>query len=225
MKHDPAKHDRRSIRLKGYDYTSPGAYFVTICVQGRECILGEVVDGEMKPSDWGRIAAESWAWLPERYPTVTVDAWTVMPNHTHAIITIHDRAGHHNRRGGSRGMDGSRCTGGSHCTGGSRTARTSHGRLDCTGGSRCTGRSRTTPTAKQKPLGRLVGAFKTVSTKRINQSRDTPGARFWQRNYWEHIIRDETTYRHIHRYIETNPARWEDDRLHPDAPPNPFNRG
>jgi len=71
----------------------------------------------------------------------------------------------------------------------------------------------------------LVGAFKTVSTKRINQMRDTPGARFWQRNYWEHIIRDETAYHRIYRYIENNLACWEDDQLHPDASPNPFNRG
>jgi REP element-mobilizing transposase RayT len=144
------------------------------------------MDGEMQLSDEGQIAAESWVWLGEQYIYVTLDAWVVMPNHTHAIITIHD--------------DG---TGGSD-TGGSRTA----------------------PTAtKRKPLGRLVGAFKTVSTKRINQTWDTPGARFWQRNYWEHIIRNEASYRRIYDYVEHNPARWKDDQLHPDAPPNPFNRG
>ena len=74
-------------------------------------------------------------------------------------------------------------------------------------------------------MGRLVGAFKTVSTKQINVLRDVPGARFWQRNYWEHIIRDETAHQRIYEYIETNPARWEEDQLHPDAPPNRFNQG
>ena len=191
MRYDPAKHHRRSIRLKGYDYTSPGAYFVTICVQDRECVLGEVIDGEMQLSDRGRIAAESWVWLGEQYPYATVDAWVVMPNHTHAIITIHDDCA-----GGSG-------TGGSG-PGGSRTAPT---------------------TTRRKPLGRLVGAFKTVSTKHINLICDTPGAPFWQRNYWEHVIRDEISYRRIYDYVEHNPARWQDDQLHPDAPPNPFNRG
>lgn len=188
---------RRSIRLKGYDYTSPGAYFVTICVHDRECVLGRVVDDEMELSEWGQIAAESWDWLGERYPYVTVDAWVVMPNHTHAVIVIHDDDG-----GGGGGGSG---------TGGSRTAPTGTARTGAGGG--------------RKPLGRLVGMFKTVSTKRINLLRDAPDARFWQRNYWEHIIRDETTYQLIYRYVQHNPASWEDDQLHPDAPPNPFNQG
>jgi putative transposase len=194
--YDPQRHHRRSIRLKGYDYAQPGAYFVTICVQGGECVLGQVVNGEMELSEWGQIAAESWGWLAERYPYVTVDAWVVMPNHTHAIITIHDDPGR----------------------GGSRPAPT---------GTAPTGMAPTigNTTVKRKPLGRLIGAFKTVSTKQINLSRDTPGARFWQRNYWEHIIRDEKSYQRIYRYIQHNPAGWKDDQLHPDAPPNPFNRG
>ena len=80
-----------------------------------------------------------------------------------------------------------------------------------------------TDSTKRKPLGRLVGAFKTISTKRINQLRDMPGTRFWQRNYWEHIIRDERSLNHIREYIQNNPGRWMEDELHPDAPSNAFN--
>jgi REP element-mobilizing transposase RayT len=80
-----------------------------------------------------------------------------------------------------------------------------------------------TPT-KRKPLGRLVGAFKTVSTKQINQLRDMPGVPFWQRNYWEHIIRNEESLGRIREYIENNPARWAEDQLRPGAPPNRFNQ-
>jgi putative transposase len=254
MTYDPNKYHRRSIRLKGYDYTSPGAYFVTICVHDRECVLGQVVDDEMELSEWGQIAAESWDWLGERYPYVTVDAWVVMPNHTHAIIVIHDD----DCGGGSRtaptgtgptvtgdvGEGGSRTapTGagpagmGDVGGGGSRTAPTGTGPTGT--GDVGEGGSRTVPTGtghtgaghaggavRRRPLGRLVGAFKTVSTKRINLQRDTPGARFWQRNYWEHVVRDEASYQRIYRYVRHNPASWEDDQLHPDAPPNPFNRG
>jgi REP element-mobilizing transposase RayT len=61
---------------------------------------------------------------------------------------------------------------------------------------------------KRKPLGRLIGAFKTVSTKKINLLRDTTGARFWQRNYYEHIVRDEEDLNRIRRYIAANPRRW-----------------
>ena len=219
MTHDLNKRRRRSIRLKGYDYASPGAYFVTICVHDRECVLGQVVDDEMELSEWGQVAAESWDWLGEQYSYVMVDAWVVMPNHTHAIIVIQDDDSGDGGGVGGAGVGGAR-------TGGSRTAPTS---VDggIVGGAR-TGGSRTAPTGtavRRKPLGRLVGAFKTVSTKRINLLRDTPGARFWQRNYWEHIVRDQTSYQRIYRYVQHNPASWKDDQLHPDAPPNPFNRG
>jgi REP element-mobilizing transposase RayT len=193
MKYDPNKHRRRSIRLKGYDYTSAGAYFVTICVDRGECLLGEIVDGEMELDAWGQIAAELWLWLEDRYPYVTLDAWVIMPNHMHGIIIITDDPP---GRGGSR-------------TAPTPTAPTP---------------TAPTPSVKRKPLGRLVGAFKTVSTKNINELRFTPGARFWQRNYWEHIIRNENSLNCIRQYIETNPVRWAEDQLHPDAPPNPFNQ-
>jgi REP element-mobilizing transposase RayT len=173
MRYNRDLHHRRSIRLKGYDYRSAGAYAVTTCVNGRELSLGRVVDGEMELSDLGRVAAESWTWLEEQYPYVSLDAWVVMPNHLHGIIVIHDDDG-----------DGGR--------GGSRTAPT-----------------------KRKPLGRLIGAFKTVSTKRINQVRDTPGARFWQRNYYEKIIRNERQLHALRRYIMDNPRQWALDSENP----------
>jgi putative transposase len=174
-------HHRRSLRLKGYDYRSVGAYAVTICVHGRECLLGRVVEGEVELSDLGRAAAAAWTWLEERYPYVSLDAWVVMPNHLHGIIVIHDDM----RRGGSR------------------TAPTTG-----TNPSQDTG-------TKQKPLGRLIGAFKTVSTKRINQLRDTPGSRFWQRNYYEKIIRNERQLEALRRYIIDNPQQWAVDSQNP----------
>jgi len=92
------------------------------------------------------------------------------------------------------------------------------------GGSR-TALTGTAPTrnapAKRKPLGRLIGAFKTVSTKHINILRNMPGTKLWQRNYWEHIIRNETELQHIREYIQNNPASWQGDALHPDQPPFP----
>lgn len=220
MKYNPKKHHRRSIRLQGYDYASPGAYFVTVCVQGRECRLGEVVDGEMQLNASGEIAAQSWLWLGKRYPYVAVDQWVVMPNHTHAIIVI-DNDAEDTRIAASRDPR----------TGIPRTGIPRMG-IPGTGDPRIlrTGGSRTAPSAaaapaRRKPLGRLVGAFKTVSTKRINLLRDTPGERFWKRNYWEHVIRDDASLQNIRRYIKNNPARWEEDQLHPHARPNPFNRG
>ncbi len=96
---------------------------------------------------------------------------------------------------------------------------------DCRGGSRTGGMgrggSRTAPTGsdqpKRKPLGRLIGAFKTVSTKRVNQIHNTPGAKLWQRNYYEHIIRNENELNRIRAYIAQNPAKWEFDRENPSG--------
>jgi putative transposase len=93
MTYDPEKHHRRSIRLKGYDYTQPGAYFITICTQGRECLFGEIIDGEMHLNEAGQIVVQTWQDLPNHISNVQLDAFVVMPNHVHGIIIITDRAG------------------------------------------------------------------------------------------------------------------------------------
>lgn len=85
------------------------------------------------------------------------------------------------------------------------------------------GGSRTAPTnsaaigTHRKPLGRLIGAFRTVSTKAVNQMRGTPGTRVWQRNYYEHIVRGDESLHAIRLYIRNNPASWESDELYPDT--------
>jgi len=172
MKFDPQKHHRRSIRLKGYDYSLAGAYFVTIVAWRREMLFGDVVDGKMILNDFGKIVSEKWKWLEMQYEYVELGEWVVMPNHFHGILVIHADG-----RGGSR--------------------------------------SAPTPT-KRKPLGGLIGAFKTVSTKQINLLRDTEGQVVWQRNYYEHIIRDEREWENIHRYIESNPSMWAEDEENPN---------
>lgn len=174
MKYNPDIHHRRSIRLKNYDYSCTGMYFVTICIENRECLLGEIIEGQMHMSDAGRIVAETWQWLASQHDYIVLDEWVIMPNHIHGIVTIVDA-----------------------------------GRGDCKGD------SRTAPTEKQKSLGRLIGAFKTVSSKRINIMRDSPGSKLWQRNYWEHIVRSEQSLQQIRQYIVHNPQMWIDDQLNP----------
>jgi putative transposase len=166
---------RASLRLQGYDYTSDGAYFITLCTTGKACHFGEVFNNQMHLSEIGHIVAESWAWLGEHYSYVTIDEYVLMPNHLHAIIVLHSP-----RRGGSR------------------TAPT--------------GKS-----IKRKPLGRLIGSFKTVSTKRVNQHLGTPGKILWQRNFYEHIIRNTDELDRIRNYILNNPMRWEIDRENPQC--------
>jgi REP element-mobilizing transposase RayT len=88
MKHDSDKHHRRSIRLKGYDYSQAGAYFVTICTQNMECLLGDMVDEEMRLNDAGQMVQDVWHKIPEHFPHADVDEFIVMPNHIHGIILV-----------------------------------------------------------------------------------------------------------------------------------------
>ena len=82
-------HRRLSIRLRGYDYAWAGMYFVTVCTHLRRCLLGEIVDGEMRLSDAGRTAAEALASLPDRFPLLKIDSSVIMPNHVHALLCLH----------------------------------------------------------------------------------------------------------------------------------------
>jgi putative transposase len=196
MNYDPAKHHRRSIRLKDYDYTQAGAYFITLCVENRACVLGDVIDGEMQLSPSGAIVAEAWEWLAQQYPYVAIDEYVVMPNHFHGIIVID-----------------------APTVGAVREPPNEPPNEPPTIPSPSTptvGAVREPPNKPpRKSLGRLIGAFKTVSTKRINELNTTPGISFWQRNYYEHIIRHENALDRIRRYIIRNPMKWAIDRQNP----------
>lgn len=88
MPYDPQRHHRRSIRLRGHDYATSGAYFVTICVLGRERILGKVVEGSVRLSLFGAMAEDVWRSMPRHFPRATLDAFVVMPDHIHALVVL-----------------------------------------------------------------------------------------------------------------------------------------
>ncbi len=180
MRYDPQNHHRRSIRLKGYDYTQPGAYFITICTKDRAHLFGEVVNGEMRLNDAGRIVWEEWFKTATLRPYVQLneDEFVVMPNHIHGIIWIVDDVGATRRVAPTRVAP---------------TMDAPHG-------------------PKSGSIGAIIGQFKSVTTKRINDLRGTPGVPVWQRNYYEHIIRNEEALERIRTYIQTNPLRWAFDR-------------
>jgi REP element-mobilizing transposase RayT len=180
-------HHRHSIRLPAYDYSTPAAYFVTICTDGRECVFGEIADGAMVLNECGEIVQQMWDNLPDHYPCVQLDQFVIMPNHVHGIIVITD--------------DGHPAVG----AGSPRPGFAGHGE---TGGA--------TPPLRRPSLGNIVGYFKYQSTKHINTLRHTPGLPVWQRNYYEHVIRDDHDLAAIRDYIAANPARWMLARNHPD---------
>ncbi len=84
------KFHRRSIRLKEFDYSQPGAYFVTIVAFQRQCLFGEIANEEMRLNEFGKIAEEYWCTIPEHFPNVELGAHVVMPNHLHGVIIIHE---------------------------------------------------------------------------------------------------------------------------------------
>ncbi|GIV71404.1 transposase [Caldilinea sp.] len=178
MRYDPNRHHRRSIRLKGYDYTQPGAYFITICTHDRAHFFGAVVNGVMRLNDAGCIAAQCWRDIPVHFPHVQLDVFVIMPNHIHGVLWIVAN--------------------------------------DNNAGTQNVGATHASPLPPRGPVpqsvGAIIGQFKSAVTKRINELRHTPSAPIWQRNYYEHIIRDERALNAIRRYIQENPLRWHLDR-------------
>lgn len=163
-------HKRKSIRLKAYDYSQPGGYFVTICTKDRENLFGEISDGKMIQNEYATILRRCWEDLPHHYPNIELDAFVVMPNHVHGIVIILD---------------------------------------DFPVGE---GLKPSPTSTKRYSLTEIVRAFKTFSARRINEMRNTPGTPIWQRNYFEHIIRNESSLNRIREYIVTNAERWEFDQ-------------
>jgi REP element-mobilizing transposase RayT len=90
MKYDPQKHHRQSIRIKGYDYSQAGAYFLTLCTYQRQCLFGEIVGGAMQLNPYGQVVEDCWQAIPEHFPRIALDVFVVMPNHIHGILLITD---------------------------------------------------------------------------------------------------------------------------------------
>jgi REP element-mobilizing transposase RayT len=185
-RYDPDIHHRRSRRLKGYDYSQAGAYFITACTRNRECLLGDIPDGEMVPNNAGRMVQAVWDELPIRFPEL--DTFTIMPNHVHGIIVLNPEttgamAPHTNE---------------SESVGALLAAPSPQGRAS------------PAPT-----LGDVMRVFKSISAIRVNRIAMRTGS-LWQRNYYEHVIRDEDDMNRIRQYVMDNPANWAEDENNPE---------
>lgn len=165
------------MRLKGYDYNQTGAYFITNCTQDRECLFGEVVDGEMRLNETGMLVLSAWGDLPQRFTNVYLDKAVIMPNHVHGIIIV----------------------------GAPLAAPVSDVPIN-------KGAASSAPT-----LGNIMRAFKSISAGAVNRLLNRSVRPLWQRNYYEHIIRNEVSLTRIRQYILDNPAQWALDRENPDA--------
>jgi len=160
---------RKIHRLKDFDYSQKGAYFITICTLNRDKLLGRIVDGQVALNDSGRAVLSVWDDLTSRFPMIETDAFVIMPNHVHGIIIV-----------------------------GAQFIAPFEGSMN-----------------RAPTLGEIVRFFKAVCTRviRINHHANFS----WQRNYYEHVIRDNNSLKLIREYIVTNPLRWELDRENPSA--------
>ena len=154
----------------------------------RECLFGQIQNGQMILNEYGKIVEQCWNNLSNHYDNIELDAYVIMPNHFHGIIFITDNVDN---------VDNVRAI--------RELPRQRQDEL---------------PRQQQKQrqqqrrkmlLPKIVGRFKMNSAKQINQMRNTPGISVWQRNYYEHIIRDEKSLENIRNYIINNPAKWQDD--------------
>ncbi len=177
---------RQSSRIRGYDYAGKGAYSVTICAKGRACVFGEIADGEMRLNEVGRIVEEEWLRSAGIRKEIELDEFVIMPNHLHGVVIF------------------TACGVGAH----GRAPLRVDGRLH-------QGSSRAPLQRAARSLGSFVAGFKASATKRINGIRGTPGRAVWQRNYYEHIIRNDEDLARIRKYIWENPLRWDLDKENP----------
>ena len=209
MRYDPDRHHRRSIRIGGYDYSQAGAYFVTICTFERVLLFGNVVDGEMRLNETGRIVQQVWVGLADRFVAAHLDTFVVMPNHVHAVVMLTEGEGAMNHAptdvGGGVGAQFIA----------PRTADMgAHPLSDepMAAGVTNEGVMNHAPT-----IGQIVRALKAVSARRVRQVANDSFA--WQRNYYEHVVRNEAELNRIRQYIADNPGNWATDLQNPSGHP------
>ncbi|MBP6447981.1 MAG: hypothetical protein KA341_14345 [Saprospiraceae bacterium] len=201
MKYNPEIHKRKSIRLKGYDYSQAGLYFITICVQNRECLFGNIENGEMILNDAGKIIDTEWLNLKNRFPNIEFHEYIAMPNHFHGILeivgaTLVVAQNEINVVAQNDGIANNVLSDNQHEKGQPQGIA---------------------PTAKT--IGDMMDAFKSITTVEYIRGVKNLGwkpfdGKLWQRNYYEHIIRNEQSYQTISNYILNNPAKWQEDKFY-----------
>ncbi len=181
---------RRSIRLCEYDYRRDGAYFITICTHDRAPIFGSIVNASVRLSDSGKWARDCWWAIPRHFPQVFLDRFVIMPDHVHGIIVIRNHAPDVDPQIVIRNSPG---------TVGARHVVPLHAHTTV---------RRRFGEPIPGSLSTIVGTFKSAVTRHMKNNGMTE--RVWQRNYYEHVIRNDRDLWAIRRYIVTNPERWNE---------------
>ena len=191
--YNPQIHHRRSIRLKEYDYSLAGAYFITICCEDMICRFGHIENKIMILNEYGAIANNEWIKLCERFSNLELDAFQIMPNHMHGIIILNPPA--------------------------VRAALAAAPNVAIDIADTNTTDITIDKKAEASPaptVGDIVGAYKSLvfnGCLDLYKMKNEKMGKLWQRNYYEHIIRNEQSYQNISNYIINNPSKWEEDKF------------
>jgi REP element-mobilizing transposase RayT len=246
MSHNPEIHKRKSIRLKGYDYSQEGLYFITLCCQNRECLFGQIHNGSMILNDAGKMIENEWLNLENRFPNIELHEFIVMPNHFHGILKIVGAALVAAQSTQSTlvaaqstpvraALVAAQSTQSTLVAAQSTPVRAALVAAQSTQSTLVDAQSTLVDArnemetqtiegqpqgiAPTKTIGDMMGAFKSITTVEYIRGVKNLGwkpfdGKIWQRNYYEHIIRNEQSYQNISNYIINNPAKWQDDKFY-----------
>jgi putative transposase len=225
---------RQTIRLKGYDYTQAGVYFVTLVSWQRQCLFGHVVKGMMILNDIGQIIQKEWQILSGHFPGIRLEELVVMPNHLHGIVVIEDNNRATRTVGGNTQSISQYATKEFGTSEDGSPLQQSEKELSVgairllmkgskygkpSGNYQGKDLPRGSPLLRQNgpppgSLGAVIGQLKSRATRRIWKLPGQNQVAIWQRNYYEHIVRNEREYQRIIEYIEANPTQWQEDMLY-----------
>ena len=231
--YNPQIHHRRSIRLKGYDYSQAGLYFITICCEDREYRFGKIENDEMTLNEYGTIAYNEWIKLTERFSYFELDVFQIMPNHMHAIIALNNAGA-----GFTPAQNNDVCTGFTPTqnkpvragfTPAQNSAQNNDEIYDQSPNGQpqmslhLTDNDNRATAMDAHTIGDIIGAYKSLvaneclkiwKTKWVGANPAPKMGKLWQTNYHEHIIRNQQSYQKISEYIVNNPAKWLENKFY-----------
>jgi REP element-mobilizing transposase RayT len=174
-------------RLQYWDYSAPADYFITIVTQNRDCIFGTIENGIMKLSKYGKIVKTEFFKINQYHKRAILDEYIIMPNHVHCIITLTDYDNDVEKIHGFSLQPSQQ----------PQSAIKQYRKL-----------------RRNMVLIKILGKFKQQSSKQINILRNSPGTKNWQRDFYDHIIRNDISFQRIKNYIINNPLKWNNDNLY-----------
>ena len=234
MPYNPGKYNRQSIRLPGYNYAQAGLYFITLCCYDRKCLFGEIIKGEMVLNDSGNIANVCWLEIPQHFPNVILHKYVIMPNHVHGIVELvgaknippdnnvtqnimgvdivknfptENTNGNRLPNDNEPKNDDSKNLMGADGVENMIDFNGTKNLMDVNGA-----KNFSPPRSPSKTIGSVVRGYKIGVTKWMRQNTNVHNV--WQRNYYEHIIRNDKSFEIISNYIINNPKKWDDNKFH-----------